>query len=46
MKSPRSSVVMAIALVFVAFGAGLTWGAAAMRWTDDTVPGSRGGVTG
>jgi 3-oxoacyl-[acyl-carrier-protein] synthase-3 len=28
-------------VVFVAFGAGLTWGAAAMRWTDEAVP--RGG---
>ncbi len=33
-------------VVFVAFGAGLTWGAAAIRWTDVAVPNNRSGAAG
>jgi 3-oxoacyl-[acyl-carrier-protein] synthase-3 len=33
-------------VVFVAFGAGLTWGAAAMRWTDGSALGRRAGPPG
>jgi 3-oxoacyl-[acyl-carrier-protein] synthase-3 len=33
-------------VVFVAFGAGLTWGAAAMRWTGNAAPGTRNGAMG